>query len=129
MNPTLPQTLQIAVWLCYFRAVTVLLFGLDGQFIVFPFRGLIHLTLPVLFAVGAYLMANERKRGYLCAVVAAAAPLAARLLLAFGISFSSIDVRAISPFRYDVVGLLFEAALFVLLVHPESRNYERIWFK
>ena len=132
--------MQIAVFLLYFRAVTTLLFGLDTQYAVVPGsslsdRGLIsnpilRIGLPVAMAASAYLIANERKRGYLIGVVAAGLPLLCRLLIAFGISFSSIKfIGNPKPWDYDAIGLLFEGALFALLLHPQSRDYQRIWFK
>ena len=30
--------------------------------------------------------------------------------------------------RFDTVGLLLAVALVALLVHPQSREYQRIWF-
>jgi len=32
-------------------------------------------------------------------------------------------------FTTDIISLMFEIALVVLLLHPQSREYERIWFK
>ena len=37
------------------------------------------------------------------------------------------------PFRYslfdfDLVGLLFDVGLFIAVVHPQSREHQRIWF-
>jgi len=29
----------------------------------------------------------------------------------------------------DVIELMFEVALVLLLLHPQSRDYQRIWFK
>jgi hypothetical protein len=139
VNPTLPQTMQIAVFLLYFRAVTTLLFGLDFQYFVIPgssFDGgyvsnpIVRIALPLAMAGAAYLIANERKRGYLVGLVVAGLPLLCRLLVAFGVSFSSLKSGANpKPWDYDAIGLLFEGALFALLLHPQSRDYQRIWFK
>lgn len=129
MNPTLPQTLQIAVLLLYFRAVFTLLFGADDQIqVVFPFDDLLRVLLTAAMVAGAYGIANTRKWGYALALVAAFAPLVARLLLGFGISFD-LDVGAVSPLDYDVFGLLFEVALAVVLLHPQSREYQKSYFE
>jgi hypothetical protein len=80
-------------------------------------------------AVGAYLIANDRKWGYRLALVAALIPLAARLLLGLGISFRYDNIGATSPLEYNPIGLLFEIALVALLLHPQSREHEKIWFK
>jgi hypothetical protein len=96
--------------------------------VVFPMDGLLRLALPAALAGGAYGIANEKKWGYTLAIGAAFLPLVARLLLGLGISFD-VDVGAVSPFEYDVIGLMFEVALVVLLLHPQSREHRRIWFK
>jgi hypothetical protein len=138
VNPSQPDLLQIATWLGYFRGVFILLFGVDDQFLVFPLsdidRGdvsnpLLRIALPALLAGGAYLLANGRRVGWRLLVVAAALPLLARLMLAFGISLSDIDVGSVSPLEYDVLGLVFEVALLALLLHPRSRQYEKVWLE
>jgi hypothetical protein len=139
VNPTLPQTMQIAVFLLYFQAGSTLLFGLEEQYAVLPFSSIsgggisnpiLRIGLPIAMAAAAYLIANEKKRGYLLGIAVAALPLLCRLLIAFGISFSSITfIGHPKPWDYDAIGLLFEGALFALLVHTQSRDYQRIWFK
>jgi hypothetical protein len=138
-NPTQPQTLQVAVFLLYIRAVFTLLGGLEQQYLAFPLSDiasngkvsnpLLRIGLPIAMAAAAYLIANERRSGYKLGVATAALPLLGRLLVMFGISLSSVKLRSSSPFDYDVLGLVFEVALFALLIHPQSREYERIWFK
>jgi len=56
-------------------------------------------------------------------------PLLARLLLGFGISLAGDDLPTVSPLSYDEIGLLFEVALVALLVHPRSREYQKIWLE
>jgi hypothetical protein len=129
VNPSQPQTMQIAVFLLYFRAVSDLIWGIGIQFAVMPLHDLLEIVLPVALGAAGWLIANERKSGWRLGVVAAALPLVARLLLGLGISFGVNLHGRVSPFDYDVLGLLFEVALFVLLVHPQSRDYQRIWFK
>ncbi|CAN5164424.1 hypothetical protein BH18ACT4_BH18ACT4_02240 [soil metagenome] len=129
INQSQPQTLVIAVFLAYFRAVFTLLFGVDDQIqVVFPMDQLLRVALAAALAGGAYGIANEKKWGYSLAVAAAFVPLVARLLLGLGIGLDG-DVPAISPLEYDIIGRLFEVALMVLLLHPQSREYKRIWFK
>src|SRR5688572_3379733 len=98
LNQSQPQTLQIAVFLLYFRAVVMLLFNVDDQIrLVFPLDGLLRVALPAALAAGGYGIANEKKWGYTLALAGAFVPLAARLLLAFGIGLD-VDVPAIGPF-------------------------------
>jgi hypothetical protein len=131
VNPTQPQTLQIAVWLLYLEAAFTLLFPaqLEHVYYVFPAPGLVRLAMTAALAGGAYLIANDRKWGYRLALAAALVPLTARLLLGLGISLRYDAIGATSPLEYNPIGLLFEIALVALLLHPQSREHERIWFK
>jgi hypothetical protein len=100
-DPSQPQTLQIATILLYIQAVFALL----------GFR----LLIAVACAAGAFGMANGKKWGYGLSIAVAAFELF--FLLAGGLDFT---VQAIS--------LMFAIALLALLVHPQSREYQRIWF-
>jgi hypothetical protein len=145
VNPSQPDLLQIATFIGYFRAVFVLLFGLDFQFIAFPLSDvsaravgsgatisnpLLRIGLPVLLAGGGYLLSQGRRLGWQLLLAGAALPLLARLLLAFGIYLGEVDLGSgFSPLSYDEIGLLFEVALVGLLVHPRSREYQKIWLE
>lgn len=132
-NASQPQTLQIAVFLLYAGAVFGLIFGDNRiwfQAAVFELiessaainlgRLLWGLTI-IASAAGAYGIANEKRWGYLLGLAAAIGPLAARFIV--------LVLNQISPFRADVISLMFDIALVVLLLHPQSREYQRIWFK
>jgi hypothetical protein len=131
VNPTQPQTLQIAVWLLYLEAAFTLLFQsqLQHVYVVFPAPGFVRLAMVAALAGGAYLIANDRKWGYRLALAAALVPLAARVLLGLGISLRFDSIGNVSPFEYNPIGLLFEIALVALLLHPQSREHEKIWFR
>lgn len=130
VNPSQPDLLQIATWLGYFRGGFTLLFGLDEQYLVFPARGLLRIVVAALLAGGAYLLANGKRLGWQLLLVGAAFPLAARLLVAFGIRLDGgPDFSGVSPLDYDVIGLIFEVALVALLLHPRSRQYEKVWLE
>jgi hypothetical protein len=107
VNPTQPQTLQIAVFLLYFNAILTALFG--G---LFSGLGLLIVVGSVAAGFG---IANERKWGYGLGVAMAFLPFAIRLIYGIG--------------GADIISLLFEIALVALLLHPQSRDYQRIWFK
>ena len=106
-----PQTLQGAVLFSYLNAAMALLFTLFlGQS---PF-----LFIFILLAVAAFGVANERRVAYWAAVVLACAyVLGVLVLMVTGGGFGGI------------LNLLFAGILVALLLHPESRHYERIWFK
>jgi hypothetical protein len=110
-NPSQPQTLQIAVFLLYFRAFFSLLVGLFGG-----------APLGILIGAGqagaAFGIANEKRWGYSLGLAASFAPAALRVL--------SSGPGAL--LRENPITLLFEVALIALLLHPQSRDYQRIWF-
>ena len=109
VNQSQPQTLFIATFLLYVNAAVLALFG--G---LFSLRGL---ALIALGAGGAYGIANERKLGYAAGIAAAAAP------FVLGLLFLG------NPLAGDPISIMFDIALVALLLHPMSREYQRIWFK
>ena len=111
INNTQPQTLQMAVILLYMNAALLVIFGTVASDLW------LGLLLVAGQAGGAYGIANERKWGYVLAVVMAILPLAF-LLLVSGIAFGG-----------TLLGVLLQVALVALLLHPQSREYQRIWFK
>jgi hypothetical protein len=110
VNPSQPQTLQIAVFLLYFTAAITLIFG--G-----PYPGLLRFGIAVGAGAAGYGIANEQKWGYGLGIAMALAPFAASLLY-FG-----------KLYGFDFISLMFDVALVALLLHPQSRDYQRIWFK
>ncbi len=106
-----PQTLQAAVVLCYLNAALALL----G---VIVFGAALPLLLLVA-AVGANGIANERRWGYWVALSAAVAYVLAQLVL----------FVAVSQSLGQILNLAFAGVLVALLLHPESRHYQRIWFR
>ena len=73
---------------------------------------------PVLLGVGGYGVANEKRWGYVLATVLAVLNVLAVLWLVFvAQSFSFL------------LTLLFAVVLVALLLHPQSRHYQRIWFR
>ena len=112
LNPAQPQTLVIAVYLLYLHAV----------FLVFDLLRLgIFPLLYVASAVGAFIagygIANERKWAYGLGIAMAVFPFALRFY------YSG------NPLSSNLLSLMFEIALVALLLHPQSRDYQRIWFK
>jgi hypothetical protein len=109
-NRSQPQTLQIAQWLLYFNAIFGLLFsGFD----------LLSVAISIGFGLAAFGIANEQKWGYYLGVVLAG--LRAALYTYF---FVTLEF----PLQL-VISTMFAVALFVALIHPQSREYQRIWFK
>ena len=113
INPAQPQTLVIAVYLLYFHA-GFLLFALlvSGTF------PLIELGLVVGGFVAGYGISNEFKWAYALGIVMAILP----FILRFWITGNPFSTPSL-------LNLMFEIALVALLLHPQSRDYQRIWFK
>ncbi len=110
LNQTQPPTLVNATILCYISAAFALLFG--G---LYSFFGLF---LVVALGLGGYGVANSKKWGYALATAGAVIQLALTLLWVLRIG---LDAGLI-------LNLLFDGALVALLLHPMSRDHQRIWF-
>jgi len=107
LDRTQPQTLMIATILLYVNAVLGLI---DGEVRILLPLGLIFV---VVQPVAGWGVANEKKWGYWLAVA-----LSVAILILLLLSFAA----------FGIVGLIFQVALVALLLHPQSREYKRIWF-
>jgi hypothetical protein len=114
VNPHQPQTLYMGTILCYLDAVFGLIFGVVAK------SPILGLAIIVALAAGGFGIANEKKWGYAVAVGGAVVQLLALLAV-----FGSGTFTALSP----LIDFFFDAALVALLVHPMSRDYQRIWFR
>ena len=117
VDPSQPQTLQIATWLLYANAVMGLLLG-SVVFFLGPILGLAALAACAASGVG---IANERKWGYGLGVGVSALEVLLWIMAAGGI-VKLLSSGLIIPF-------MFAVALLALLLHPQSRDYQRIWFQ
>ncbi len=107
-NPTLPQTLQMGMFLLYFDAVFGVLYQRVSDF---PLG-----TALVVGAAAAGLgIANEKRWGWLLGVVVSSV----------SVVFSLLAFRSSI---FGAIGLLFAVAQLALLVHPQSRDHQKIWF-
>jgi hypothetical protein len=109
LNRAQPQTLYIAVILCYIDLVRNLLGGPSGLVLA-----------GIALAAGGYGIANEKKWGYSLAVIAAVV----QLLVVFSLNGSATFTNV-----FALMTFLFDGALVALLLHPMSRDYQRIWFR
>lgn len=108
-----PQTLQGAVILSYVNAALTILYALAGL-------SSSTLLLPILLgaAAGALGIANERRWGYRLCLVCAVLYLLFWVLIVVTLGLSlSITLN-----------LIFAIVLVAMLVHPQSREYQRTWF-
>jgi hypothetical protein len=107
-----PVSLQRAVMLAYFLSAFAVFDALisGGPSLV----GIIILAA----GVGAIGIANEKRWGYWLAVVGSGLYVLGQLTL--------LPFVLAAPLL--VINLLFGVALLVLLLHPMSRSYQKIWF-
>ncbi len=118
-NPSQPQTLYLAVILLYINAAL----GLVGALFGFGL-GLIGLLLIVGTVSAGLGIANEKRWGYLLGVALAT------LNLFLAVVWPLIVEGPLTVFDpFFLINAIFPVALFALLVHPMSREYQRIWFK
>ncbi len=113
-NPSQPQTLQAAVFLLYIWAAFNVFFGL----VLDP----LWLALTIGAVAAGLGIASERRWGYLLGGAVAALTLLPALIFVLGNGIAEIfDFGLIVRSIYPVV-------LLILLGHPQSRDYQRIWF-
>jgi hypothetical protein len=111
LNQSQPHTLQIAVFLLYLNAFFTAFYGGLGSAI-----GLLLIAANVGAGFG---IANEQKWGYGLGLAVAFLPFVLRAM------FGGLD----EILGRDLINFMFEIALVALLLHPQSRDYQRIWFK
>ena len=109
INNTQPQTLQIAVFLLYINAFFAAFLG--------GLASVLGIALIAAHVGAGFGIANEKKWGYGLGIAMAFLP--------FALRFYFIG----NPFGADLLNTMFEIALVALLLHPQSRDYQRIWFK
>lgn len=125
-----PQTLQIATWLLYFDGFFGLVDLLDGggemYYLRLRYPGgiLIGLAIIGLYAAGGLLMANDKRLGYRLSVAAAVSPFVVNFVVYSDVG-ASLRYRL---FRSGIIGFAFDVALIALLLHPQSKEHQRIWF-
>lgn len=134
-NQGLPQTLQIAVFLLYLNGFfgVMNLLGIAFKEFGLGFK-LIAAATVVTSVLGGLGISEERRNGYRIAVAAAFLPFAARFVGAVSLmgglaGYDIGDVIRATVGVDQLINLIFEVALIVLLLHPQSREHERVWFR
>jgi hypothetical protein len=127
-----PQTLQIATWLLYLNGFFALVGILDRTDWIGAARdikggpGLIVGLLVIGAHIGGgFLMANDRRLGYWLALGAAFSPFALRYWV---LSDSAVGLWT-KLSGNNTISLIFEIALCALLLHPQSREHQRLWYR
>lgn len=132
LDQSQPQTLVNGVLLSYFSAA----FGVLGLFSLLRFaslvgmmRLLVYIGLVVGLVVSGYGIANEKRNAWYLGIGLVVAELLATLLGLLGIRSGPLSIIAINLGGLGILSLLFTIARLALLVHTQSREYVRIWFK
>lgn len=128
VNSRQPQTLYLAQILMYIQGGMDLLVSLltGGRTVGIPFAlWILAVAYWLLTIVGklvaAYGIANSMRWAYRLGVAAAVAPLALRVVAALTGGLGQLWSRPIN--------LLFDIALVALLLHRQSRDYQKHWFR
>ena len=138
-----PQTLQIATWLLYFDGFFALVSLIDKSGYIgylrfqYPFGFLLGIISVALYVFGGVLMANDLKIGYKLSVIAAASPFVLRFLavrsLAANFETQSpigfTDYLTGRIFGGSIISSAFDIAVLALLLHTQSREHQRIWYR
>jgi hypothetical protein len=106
--------MQSSVILLYVSAAFSMLFG--------GFASGLLMLVAVAKVAGGWGCANERKWGYQLAVAAAALPFVLLLLIVGPSAIAHHLLRIAVSFMFDIL-------LLALLLHRETRSYQRIWFR
>lgn len=127
-----PQTMQIATWLLYLNGFFALIGFMDQRDWIGYARAdkgalgsSVGLLVVAAFIGGGFFMANDRKIGYKLALIAAFSPFALRIWIMGSFPGYSIIDKITGN---DTIGFIFEAALCALLLHPQSREHQRVWY-
>ena len=138
-----PQTLQIATWLLYFDGFFALVSLIDKSGYLgylrfqYPFGSLLGIVSVALYVFGGWLMANDLKIGYKLSVIAAASPFVLRFLAVRSLAqnFETQSPIGLSDyvtgriFGGSVLSSAFDIAVLALLLHTQSREHQRIWYR
>jgi hypothetical protein len=110
LNRSQPPTLVNATLLCYLEAF----FGLISSGGYLPL-----VAISVALGIGGFGIANEKRWGYVTALVGAFAN------AGIWIWFLGLDVLGFP----QIISFGIAVVLVVLLLHEMSREYQRIWFR
>jgi hypothetical protein len=118
VNQSQPQPLYMATILLYIDAVLGLFFGS----FYFVFGTVIGLACLIGLAAGAFGIANDQRWGYYLAVALTG------VLVAMILWVVVRDPGLIFSLQF-LIAIVFPMAMFLLLIHPQSREYQKIWFE
>ena len=131
-----PQTLQIAAMLLYLNGFFALISVIDSTDYLGYIRNrfalglIVGLVVVALHALSGLFMANDLKLGYKFAIAAAFSPFVLRFWAHTDLENTS--GMSITLYRKlsggSTLSLIFEVALCALILHPQSRSHQKIWY-
>ncbi len=131
-----PQTLQISAMLLYLNGFFALIGMIDATNDLgylrsrYSFGLIIGLVVVALHVLSGVFMANDLKLGYRFAIAVAFSPFVLRF-------WAYSDIERIGDYKigiYDklsgrsTLNLIFDVALCALILHPQSRSHQKIWY-
>ena len=127
-----PQTLQIATMLLYLNGFFALIGFMDRSDWVGYARvdkggvgAVVGLAVIASFILGGLLMANDRRWGWRLGLFAAFSPFLLRFWIRSDSRFDMWDRIS----GGNTISLIFDVALCVLLLHPQSREHQKLWYR
>lgn len=128
-----PQTMQIATWLLYLNGFFAFIGLLDRSDWIGYARSskgtlglVVGLAIVASHVLSGFFMANDRRLGYHLALVAAFSPFVLRFWVLSDVSYASLGDKVTGG---NTISFLFEIALCALLLHPHSREHQRLWYR
>jgi len=130
---SLPQTLQIALWLLYINGAFSLAYLVDQRDFIGALRGVVPfgflwgLAVVGVHVAGGFLIANGRRLGHRLAIAASLSPFIVRWWVLWSLP-APVRITDVVTGR-DTLSFLFEIALVALVLHPQSREHARRWLR
>ncbi|MFM8529955.1 MAG: hypothetical protein ACKOD2_09830 [Ilumatobacteraceae bacterium] len=128
-----PQTLQIATWLLYLNGLFAFVGLLDESDWIGYARAtkgglgfVVGVAVVSAYVLGGFLMANDRRIGWRLALVGAFSPFVLRFWILS--DFPNIGLWD-KITGNNTISFIFDVALCALLLHPQSREHQRIWYR
>ncbi len=119
---------MISQFLLYFNAFWDVLAVFTGGVMGSALGSLLLLVSLAANVFGAYGIANEMKRGYQVAILASFLPFIVRVLIVLQVGASLTGNLSFILLPGGIISAIFVYALVALLLHTQSREYQKVWF-
>lgn len=119
---------MIAQFLLYFDAFWAVLDVFGGGARGSALGAVLLLATIGASVYGAYGIANELKIGYQVAIVASFLPFVVRVIILLTVGASPFSNLGFIFVPGGIINAIFVYALIGLLLHSQSREYQKVWF-